>query len=306
MLDYDRSRPPRYEPVGHNGSSPQQAAAQRNKSFMDYNIKLCSVFGIAIHVHLMLPAFLALTFLFWARNISEDSSRMGYWIALAVAYNAVLWETVLVHEFGHCLAGWLVGGRSDKIILWPLGGLAYTQPPLGGTASEKRRAQTWIALGGPLTHIPHALMWALLLYYQGMRQSQTADDFNALQQRSTWKEVIYTPIDDWFWYDLYVMGFGMNVWLFALNLLLPAYPLDGSKVFVNLLRTAAGCDVNLTARIYIATNAVLGVLWILFAYTFMDSGSMCQFGGFWAVLQCNSMVQLMIRGQERYHPLLID
>ncbi|MEN6335110.1 MAG: hypothetical protein ABFE01_12675 [Phycisphaerales bacterium] len=40
-----------------------------------------------------------------------------------------LFAIVLLHEFGHSLACRQVGGRADHIILWPLGGIAYVQPP---------------------------------------------------------------------------------------------------------------------------------------------------------------------------------
>src|SRR5438874_13840431 len=37
---------------------------------------------------------------------------------------------VLTHEFGHALACCQVGGVATRIILWPLGGIAFVNPPL--------------------------------------------------------------------------------------------------------------------------------------------------------------------------------
>ena len=58
--------------------------------------------------------------------------------------NLILWWTVLIHELGHCLAGYLVGGESEKVLLWPLGGLAFTKRPVTNTS---RWPEIIIALG---------------------------------------------------------------------------------------------------------------------------------------------------------------
>ena len=86
--------------------------------------------------------------------------------------------------------------------------------------------------------------------------------------------------------------------------MLPAFPLDGSKIFVQLLRTKY--DVRTTAKIYIGVNGVLGAAFVLFAYLWLKNGSMCQFAGLWALLQVHVMVQYMIQNREHQHPLLID
>ena len=37
-------------------------------------------------------------------------------------------ESVLLHEFGHVAACRSTGGEADEILMWPLGGLAFTRP----------------------------------------------------------------------------------------------------------------------------------------------------------------------------------
>src|ERR1051325_1845882 len=41
-----------------------------------------------------------------------------------------LFAIVRMHEFGHALACRSVGGTAERIVLWPLGGVAYVSPPL--------------------------------------------------------------------------------------------------------------------------------------------------------------------------------
>ena len=54
---------------------------------------------------------------------------------------------VLMHEFGHSLACRSVGGRADQIVLWPLGGVAYVDPP------QRAGATLWSIAAGPLVNV---------------------------------------------------------------------------------------------------------------------------------------------------------
>jgi Zn-dependent protease len=50
-------------------------------------------------------------------------------IAWNIAEYLALFLIVTLHEFGHALACRQVGGTANKIMLWPLGGVAYVDPP---------------------------------------------------------------------------------------------------------------------------------------------------------------------------------
>src|SRR5256885_4754166 len=58
-----------------------------------------------------------------------------------------LFAIVLLHEFGHALACRQVGGRADEIVLWPLGGIAYVNPP------PRPGALLWSIAAGPLVNL---------------------------------------------------------------------------------------------------------------------------------------------------------
>src|SRR5947208_292847 len=71
-------------------------------------------------------------------------------------YGSVLWNIleyvalfaiVLMHEFGHSLACRSVGGTANQIILWPLGGVAYVDPP------PRPGATLWSIAAGPLVNL---------------------------------------------------------------------------------------------------------------------------------------------------------
>src|ERR1041385_1103699 len=74
----------------------------------------------------------------------------------AKAYSSVGWNIaeylalfliVLLHEYGHALACRQVGGSANQILLWPLGGVAYVNPP------PRPAATLWSIAAGPLVHV---------------------------------------------------------------------------------------------------------------------------------------------------------
>src|SRR6185295_17965259 len=73
-----------------------------------------------------------------------------------MAYSTPIWNVleylslfviVLMHEFGHSLACRQVGGQADQIVLWPLGGVAYVDPP------QRPGATLWSIAAGPLVNV---------------------------------------------------------------------------------------------------------------------------------------------------------
>src|SRR5450755_663080 len=71
-------------------------------------------------------------------------------------YSSVFWNVVeylalflivLLHEFGHSLACRQVGGQANQIVLWPLGGVAYVDPP------PRPGATLWSIAAGPLVNV---------------------------------------------------------------------------------------------------------------------------------------------------------
>jgi Zn-dependent protease len=72
------------------------------------------------------------------------------------AYSSITWNIleylalfviVMLHEFGHALACRQVGGIANQIVLWPLGGVAYVNPP------QRPGATLWSIAAGPLVNV---------------------------------------------------------------------------------------------------------------------------------------------------------
>src|SRR6478609_8017198 len=90
-------------------------------------------------------------------------------------YSSITWHIleylalfliVLMHEFGHAMACRSVGGTADQIMLWPLGGVAYVDPP------QRPGATLWSIAAGPLVNVALApILFAFMLITARWQQS---------------------------------------------------------------------------------------------------------------------------------------
>src|ERR1035437_6122020 len=79
----------------------------------------------------------------------EIQSRHGRYTSVVwnVLEYLALFLIVLMHEFGHALACRQTGGTANQIVLWPLGGVAYVNPP------QRPGATLWSIAAGPLVNV---------------------------------------------------------------------------------------------------------------------------------------------------------
>ena len=95
----------------------------------------------------------------------EINSRAGRYTSVSwnICEYLALFLIVLMHEFGHALSCRQVGGQSNRIVLWPLGGVAYVDPP------PRPGATLWSIAAGPLVNV--ALMPVLWMVWREALQS---------------------------------------------------------------------------------------------------------------------------------------
>src|SRR5579871_2548884 len=103
------------------------------------SLRIAHVFGIDVFVHWSwaIVALFEITY-----RASEFSSVV--WNLLEYLS---IFCIVLCHEFGHALACRSVGGTANRIVLWPLGGVAYVDPP------QRPGAVLWSIAAGPLVNV---------------------------------------------------------------------------------------------------------------------------------------------------------
>ncbi len=87
----------------------------------------------------------------WFLLAAYEIERGGIGRYSSVAWNVLeylaLFLIVTLHEFGHSLACRQVGGQANQIVLWPLGGVAYVDPP------QRPGATLWSIAAGPLVNV---------------------------------------------------------------------------------------------------------------------------------------------------------
>jgi len=172
---------------------------------------LFNLLGIDVHVHW--SWFFVAIYSISSRVQNYTSPVWG-----ALEYLA-LFLIVLMHEFGHSLACRQVGGKSDQIVLWPLGGVAYVNPP------QRPGAMLWSIAAGPLVNV------VLFPVFLGL--------FLAVRAQGDY--VIHSNLDIFLKTLLYMDGS-----LLVFNLL-PIYPLDGGQILRSLLWYPLGRGRSLTA-----------------------------------------------------------
>lgn len=188
------------------------------------SIRLFRLAGIELYLHW--SWFLVAYYL-----ISMRAGRYPSMVWNVLEYLA-LFAIVLLHEMGHSLACRQVGGRADRIVLWPLGGVAYVDAP------QRPGATLWSIAAGPLVNvvlIPVFLLLATVMAAAGWAESAP----NALALVQT---IVY-----------------INIGLLAFNLL-PIYPLDGGQILRSLLWFVVGRAWSLMAATVIGLIGVAGLL----------------------------------------------
>jgi Zn-dependent protease len=162
-------------------------------------IRLFSVSGIEVFLHWSWFVVAAFEISGRARSYSSPAWNILEYLALFLI--------VMMHEFGHALACRQVGGTANRIVLWPLGGVAYVNPPM------RPGAVLWSIVAGPLVNV--ALFPVLLVLVMLGKSMGWAQDMPSL----------YAFLRTVLFIDLGLLVFNI----------LPVYPLDGGKILWALL-----------------------------------------------------------------------
>ncbi|MBN2371448.1 MAG: site-2 protease family protein, partial [Vicinamibacteria bacterium] len=156
-------------------------------------------------------------------------------------YSSFLWNVleylalfaiVTMHELGHSLACRQAGGRANQIVLWPLGGVAYVDPP------QRPGATLWSIAAGPLVNIvllPVLTLLIILSRFSGLVEA--VPDAYALLS-AIWI---------------------MNLLVLVFNLL-PIYPLDGGQILRSLLWFVLGRARSLSVASLVGFAGVAGLV----------------------------------------------
>jgi Zn-dependent protease len=162
----------------------------------------------------------------------EIESRKG-------RYSSVLWNVleylalfliVLMHEYGHALACRQVGGTANQIVLWPLGGVAYVNPP------QRPGATLWSIAAGPLVNVVlFPVLLGAVLMSQSLGWTQSMPD-------------AYRLLRSVLWIDISLLVFNI----------VPIYPLDGGQILRSLLWFVLGRGRSLMVATALGLLGIVG------------------------------------------------
>jgi len=172
---------------------------------MSWSFPIGRLFGSELRVH---ATFFLL--LLWI-GVSAGVTGGAQAALVNLAFILALFACVVAHEFGHALMARRFGIATPDITLLPIGGMARLE-----RMPEKPGQEIAVALAGPAVNV---VIWLVLVGVFGVQA-----DAGALLE-------IENPAEG-FWGRLAVV----NLFLVLFNML-PAFPMDGGRVFRALLAT---------------------------------------------------------------------
>lgn len=184
------------------------------------SLPLGTMFGIRVRIHALMVLFIVMTLLL-------SGTRGGLGPADALTSMTILFVSVLLHEFGHCAGARVMGGYADEILMWPLGGLAFVNPPRRPWPSLVTTAM------GPLVNVAICIVTGISLFilnrWAGREHAIPWFPFGGGEGGIK----SFVPHDSTTYYIWWI--FLVNYALLAFNLLLVFYPFDGGRLVQELL-----------------------------------------------------------------------
>jgi stage IV sporulation protein FB len=209
--------------TGESSKVEGPAAARGSR----WAFQIGSMLGIPIRVH----ATFVLILVYFGMAAAVANRNVPSGIALVLAFFAC----ILLHELGHAAMARRFGIRTREIVLYPIGGVARLESIPGGWA------ELAIALAGPAVNVDLAAVCSAALYA-----------FDAPLQIRPTLQGHHT--------GLVQQLLGANILLVVFNMI-PAFPMDGGRVFRALL--AVGLGQQRATRIAAFIGQVIAGLFVI-------------------------------------------
>jgi Zn-dependent protease len=204
---------------------------------MKWSYRLFTVFGIEVRVHVTFLLIVAYFAFVW--GVLRDPG--GVWGALyGVLMVVLLFGLVTIHELTHSRVAQAYGISVRNITLLPIGGMAML-----GEFPRDPRKELVISIAGPASNVVIAIVMAIGAYlFIDRAVFASVESFFIAASRPDLQGTY-----------LYLMA--INIALAVFNLL-PAFPMDGGRVFRAALALFMGRDR--ASRIAVALGQIMAIL----------------------------------------------
>jgi stage IV sporulation protein FB len=212
---------------------------------MGSSIKLFSIWDIDIRVHITFPLIL----LWAAFQFGSITGNLSGALFGVVAIS-LLFVLVTLHELGHSYAALRYGVPVKQIVLSPIGGVAQL-----ASIPDKPLQEFVIAIAGPLVNVVIAVLMGAVVVLFGLQVTNPMAVLTGLSVGGFTLLALFSYV------------FVYNIFLAAFNLI-PAFPLDGGRVFRALLamRLNYVTATNIASAVGRAFAVALGI------YAFFTGG----------------------------------
>lgn len=198
------------------------------------SLHLGTFYGIPVKVHWTFGLLILLVVYILFRYEILLWQRIAFFILVLTVFGCVI-----LHEFGHALAGKQLGVKTRDIIISPIGGIARMV-----RIPDKPAEEFIIAIAGPMINLLISVIIGLLLYFITGKLSLNLSTYD-----------MDSPID-------YIRLLApINFYLFLFNLI-PAFPMDGGRILRAILSVKFG-KVKAT-KIASVVGRVLAIVFIIF------------------------------------------
>jgi Zn-dependent protease len=202
---------------------------------LSWSLPIGRLFGITVRVHLLFP-LVAVGLILRAAWGTTKPLPEGAWMDATVMV-ALLFLSVLLHEFGHCFGARSVGGDAQDVLLWPLGGLAHVEVP------QNPRANLLTAAAGPLVNLLLCVASGLLLYFACGGAMPIWNPFEGYHVRTdqqtfpvaNWYTAGWTMVSPYSPAAILTNLFYVNWMLFLFNMVLVGFPMDAGRILQSIL-----------------------------------------------------------------------
>lgn len=208
---------------------------------MKYSFRIGSVWGIPVELHFTFLLLILAVFGLSLFNLQYVTPFYAFYTYILVLF---LFVFVFFHELAHSVVARRYGIKVRKIVLYPIAGVSEIEEIPNNPAQEWR-----MAFAGPLTSL---VLGFSLLAISLIVSPQLAP--SALRLSATTYNIAF---------DIAIL----NILLGLFNLI-PAFPMDGGRVFRAIL--AERMKFSDATRYAVTLGKILGVAMIVFGFIFID------------------------------------